>query len=116
ITALLEMCFANTEGGMEINLDSIPEDDLIKILFAENPGILVQIDDKKASSILDLLEEQGVGIVKIGKPSEERHILVSKAGATYQFGIDYLRDVWYSTSYLLDKDQSFNGKAKERYE
>ena len=45
----------------------------------------------------------------------ERHILVEKEGATYQFGIDYLRDVWYSTSYLLDTKQSFNGRAAERF-
>ena len=41
---------------------------------------------------------------------------MEKAGAQYQFGIDYLRDVWYASSYLLDRKQSFNGKAKERYE
>ena len=116
ITTLLEMCFANAEGGMEINLDSFEEKDLIKILFAENPGIIIQIEDKKADSIIDSLEELGVGIAKIGVPSEERHILVAKDGATYQFGVDYLRDVWFSTSYLLDKRQSFNGTAQERFE
>lgn len=115
ITALLEMCFANTDGGMEINLDVFAEEDLIKILFAENPGIIVQIEDKKADSLLDLLEEEGVGIVRIGRPTDERHILVSKNKATYQFGIDYLRDVWYSSSYIMDKHQSQNGMAKERF-
>ena len=42
ITTLLEMCFANVEGGMEINLDKMKEQDLIKILFAENPGITLE--------------------------------------------------------------------------
>ena len=32
------------------------------------------------------------------------------------FDIDTLRDTWYKTSYLLDRKQSFNGKAKERFE
>ena len=32
------------------------------------------------------------------------------------FDIDALRDKWYKTSYLLDRKQSFNGKAKERFE
>ena len=31
-------------------------------------------------------------------------------------GIDYMRDVWYSTSYLLDRKQSMNGCAKKRFE
>ena len=33
ITTLLEMCFSNMEGGMEISLNKIKEDDIIKILF-----------------------------------------------------------------------------------
>ena len=116
ITTLLEMCFANTEGGMEIGLDKIKCDDIVRILFAENPGIVIQVADKDKAEVKKILEDAGVGFVKLGKPSEERHILVSKDGATYQFGIDYLRDVWYSTSYLMDRHQSMNGCAKKRFE
>ena len=116
ITTLLEMCFANTEGGMEINLDKIKCDDIVKILFAENPGVIIQVADKHKSEVKKILDEAGVGYVKIGVPTEERHILVTKHDATYQFGIDYLRDVWYSTSYLLDRKQSMNGCAKKRFE
>ena len=116
ITTLLEMCFANVEGGMEINLDKIKEQDLIKILFAENPGIVIQVSDKHKEAVKQILEDAGVGYVKLGKPTDERHILVSKGDATYQFGIDYMRDVWYSTSYLLDRKQSMNGCAKKRFE
>ncbi len=116
ITTLLEMCFSNMEGGMEISLDKIKEDDLIKILFAENPGIVIQVADKHKDEVKKILENAGVGFVKIGKPTDERHILVEKDGATYQFGIDYMRDVWYSTSYLLDRKQSMNGCAKKRFE
>ena len=116
ITCLLEMCFANTEGGMEINLDAFKKADLITSLFAENPGIVVQVDNNDKAAFEEIMDDNGVAYVKLGTPSEERHILAEKEGATYQFGIDYLRDVWYETSYLLDCDQSFNGKAKERYE
>ena len=116
ITTLLEMCFANTEGGMEINLDEIKENDLVKILFAENPGVVIQVSDKQASLVKKVLKDAGVGFVKIGVPTDERHILVQKEGILHQFGIDYLRDVWYSSSYLLDRKQSFNGCAKRRFE
>ena len=101
---------------MEINLDKIKEQDLIKILFAENPGIVIQVSDKHKETVKQILEDAGVGYVKLGKPTDERHILVSKGDATYQFGIDYMRDVWYSTSYLLDRKQSMNGCAKKRFE
>ncbi len=116
ITCLLEMCFANTEGGIEANFNKLKSDDLVKLLFAENPGIVIQVADKNRTEVKKFLEDAGVGYINIGRPCEERHILIEKDGAQYQFGIDYLRDVWYKTSYLLDCKQSFNGKAKERYE
>ncbi|MBO5251498.1 MAG: phosphoribosylformylglycinamidine synthase [Bacteroidaceae bacterium] len=116
ITTLLEMCFANTDGGMEITLDKIHGADIVKTLFAENPGVVIQVSDKNAPAVKKILDDAGVGYLKIGVPSEERHILVSKDSVTYHFGIDHLRDVWYSTSYLLDRKQSFNGCAKKRFE
>ena len=116
ITTLLEMCFANMDGGMEISLDKFTDHDIVKVLFAENPGVVIQVTDKHKSEVKKILEDAGVGYIKLGKPTEERHILVTKDDATYQFGIDYLRDVWYSTSYLLDRKQSMNGCAKKRFE
>ena len=116
ITTLLEMCFSNMEGGLDISLDKFKETDLVKILFAENPGVVIQVSNKHKDEVKKLLEDAGVGYIKLGKPTDERHILVTKDEATYQFGIDYLRDVWYSTSYLLDRKQSMNGYAKKRYE
>ncbi len=114
ITALLEMCFANVEGGLEVNLDAIGEEDITKILFAENPGILVQVKEKKAFE--NLMKENGVGFALIAKPADERHILVSKEGVQYHFGIDYMRDVWYQSSYKLDIQQSGSVCAGNRFE
>ncbi len=114
ITALLEMCFSNVEGGLEVNLDQLSETDIVKTLFAENPGIFVQVKDKKAFE--HLMQEAGVGFAVIAKPTEERHILVSKDGVQYHFGIDYMRDVWYSSSYKLDIKQSGSICAGNRFE
>ena len=114
ITALLEMCFANVEGGLDVNLDKISESDIVKILFAENPGIFVQVKDKKAFE--KLMEEAGVGFAIIAKPTDERHVLVSKDGIQYHFGIDYMRDVWYESSYKLDVKQSGSVCAGNRFE
>lgn len=116
IVTLLEMCFANTEGGIEIELDKFGKADLVKILMAENPGVIVQVADNNKTEFKKILDEAGVGYIKLGVPTDERLIQVKKDGVEYQFGIDYLRDVWYSTSYLLDRKQSFNGCAKARFE
>ena len=116
ITCLLEMCFANTEGGLDINLDGFGTSDLIHALFAENPGVVVQVADKDKEAFEDIMGEAGVAYMAIGRPSEERQIMVEKDGKTYQFLIDYLRDVWYATSCELDEKQSMNGRARLRFE
>ena len=115
ITTLLEMTFANVEGGMEINVDGFRDDDLVKILFAENPGVVIQVANKDKATVKQLLDAEGVAFLEIGHPADERHILVTRQGITHQFAIDYLRDVWYHTSYLLDTRQSFHSQADERY-
>ncbi|MDR0428304.1 MAG: phosphoribosylformylglycinamidine synthase, partial [Dysgonamonadaceae bacterium] len=113
ITALLEMCFANTGGGLNLNLNAIKETDLIKVLFSENPGVIIQTDRKE--KVESYLKEKGIGFAKIGRVTKERHILISKENSQYCFEIDYFRDVWYSSSYLLDKKQSGDAPAKERF-
>ena len=114
LTALLEMTFGNVNGGLNVSLDAIEEEDLVKILFAENPGILIQVSDKKV--VQKILEDNGIGYAIIAQPCEERHVMVEKNGVSYQFGIDYLRDLWFKTSYLLDRKQSGEACAAERFE
>lgn len=115
ITTLLEMTFANQKGGIEANLNDIAEKDPVKLLFAENPGVVIQVKDADKKDIAKMLDNAGVGYVEIGRPIDEREVVVKKDGRTRRFDIDKLRDIWYSTSYRLDTKQSFNGMAKERY-
>lgn len=114
ITALLEMCFANVEGGLEVDLNAIAEEDIVKVLFAENPGVLVQVKEK--SVFEKQMRAAGIGFARIARPTDERHLIVTKDDTTYHFGIDYMRDVWYKSSYLLDMRQSGNECAGNRYE
>ena len=115
ITTLLEMCFANTEGGMHINLHDIVGDDMVKVLMAENPGVVIQVSDKHKDEFKKYMEEAGIDFAKIGYPTPtERTIVVKKDNYEHTFDIDALRDEWYKTSWLLDRKQSFNGCADER--
>lgn len=114
LVALLEMCFANVDGGLEVDLDAIPDPDLVKILFSENPAVLLQApaDDRLEA----IHREAGVRCYRVARPTDERHLLITKDGADYHFGIDYMRDVWYRSSYLLDRLQSGEECAATRYE
>ena len=115
ITTLLEMCFANTEGGMHINLHDIVGDDMVKVLMAENPGVVIQVSDKHKDEFKKYMEEAGIDYAKIGYPTPaERTIVVKKDNYEHTFDINALRDEWYKTSWLLDRKQSFNGCADER--
>jgi len=116
ITTLLEMTFANTKGGIEANLKAIAENDIVKVLFAENPGVVIQVKNSDKAQVIKMLDNAGVGCIEIGRPIAERNIVVKKDGRTRTFDIDALRDIWYSTSYRLDTKQSFNGMAKERFQ
>jgi phosphoribosylformylglycinamidine synthase len=116
ITTLLEMCFANTKGGLHINLHDLESTDIIKTLFAENPGVVIQVSDKHKDELKAFLDDAGVGFAKIGYPvPESREIELVNYGYEHTFDIDALRDVWFKTSYLLDEKQSFNGMARKRF-
>ena len=116
ITTLLEMCFANTEGGLRINLHDIVGDDMVKALMAENPGVVIQVSDKHKEEFKKYMEDAAISYAKIGFPvPTERTIVVKNGDNEHTFDIDSLRDEWYKTSWLLDKKQSMNGCADERY-
>ena len=115
ITTLLEMCFANTKGGLKVNLNNFACEDLTKILFAENPGVVVQVSTKHEEEFKKLMDDAGVGYIYIGVPAKERSLRIRKGDFEETLDIDALRDVWYRPSYLLDTKQSMNGCAAERY-
>ncbi|MDH6354081.1 phosphoribosylformylglycinamidine synthase [Dysgonomonas sp. PH5-45] len=114
ITAMLEMCFANPKGGLEARLDKLHHSDLIKILFSENPGILIQV--KHHHLVEKILEDYGLGFAIVARPTENRKLTIQKDDFYQEFDIDQLRDVWYESSYLLDRLQSGEECAKARFE
>jgi len=58
ITTLLEMNFSNCDHGMRINLSEIGENDIVKLLFSENPGIIIQIENEE--NTMSFLEKQNI--------------------------------------------------------
>ncbi len=113
ITTLLEMCFSNKKGGMKVDLSGIGEKDLAKVLFCENPGIVIQCAD--AEKVKAELSGNGVGFVSLGLPVSYRKIRVKNGGTEVDFDIDSLRDLWFKTSYLLDRKQMQKDLALERF-
>ena len=114
ITSLLEMCFGNLTGGLSIDLSSLRcgEADIVQLLFAENPGVIIQVSDTQI--IEKQLSAQGLRFTAIGRPIAERKIILQIEEQS--FDIDALRDLWYHPSYLMDCKQSGETCARERFE
>lgn len=113
VTTMLEMCFANPQGGLDVRLDKIHHSDIIKILFSENPGVIIQV--KHHRLVEKILQDYGLGFAIVARPIEDRKLIISKGDINNEFNIDELRDVWFKTSYLLDKKQSGEEHATLRY-
>ena len=108
ITTLLEMCFADVNLGAKISFDAFAEKDLVKILFAENIGIVLQAKD---DAIFEKAFE-GMEVFKIGNVVESGILEISNL----KFQISNYREMWFETSFLLDQKQTKNGKSLERFE
>ena len=118
ITTLLEMTFGNVNGGLKMYTDGFKlygEEDLVKILFAENPAVVIQVADRQKADVEKILDEASVKYFPVACPQEERVIMVTHGDTEHLFGIDYLRDVWYEPSYLLDCKQSGEKCAAMRF-
>ncbi|MGN0233457.1 MAG: phosphoribosylformylglycinamidine synthase [Bacteroidaceae bacterium] len=114
VTTLLEMTFANTTGGLDIHLDKMKATDIVKVLFSENPGVVIQVADRNCSKVKKMLEGMGIGYVNIGHPIQERVLNITRDGKTISLDIDQMRQEWYRSSYLMDMRQTMNDKAEER--
>jgi phosphoribosylformylglycinamidine synthase len=113
LTTLLEMCFSNTSGGVTVNLSALNESDTVKILFSQNPGIIIQVKDEDEAA--EMLLENGISYFSIGHPVNDRNLLVTNNNNLISFDIDKLRDTWFRTSYLLDRRQCGQELALERF-
>jgi phosphoribosylformylglycinamidine synthase len=114
LTALLEMCFADNNLVASVNLSALSEKDLVKILFAENSGVLIQANDD--TTVETAFAEANVEVIKIGTVTESDTLTITHGTTTERFSISEMRDVWYKTSHLLDRKQSGKQNADARFE
>ena len=104
IVSILEMLFANPDIGLDVNLSNIPEEDIVKILFSENPGILIQTQHPK--KVMDAFLRLGITPYAIGRPLAQRTLKIIKHRSYEYFDVDSLRDIWFKNSALMDAEQT----------
>lgn len=113
ITTLLELCFADNNLGAELDLSALAEKDSVKVLFAENSGIVIQAKD---ASIETVLNQADIDFYNIGKVTSSDVLNITNNNDVFTLNIARLRDTWYKTSFLLDQKQTAQGLAKDRFD
>jgi phosphoribosylformylglycinamidine synthase len=113
IITLLEMTFASNQIALELDFSSLQKDDIIKMLFAENPGIIIQIPSD--SPVIELLKSNEINHYVIGKPVKSDTISLKYNTLQYSIDKNRIRDLWYKTSYLLDRKQCGDKLAESRF-
>ncbi|MGE5317646.1 MAG: phosphoribosylformylglycinamidine synthase, partial [Chloroflexota bacterium] len=111
ITTMLEMLFAQPGIGIDADLSVFGESDIVKLLFSENPGVLLQVNDLDYTSVL--LHEAGIRFHVVGKPSFRRQLTLRYHDGCIDLDTDQLRNLWYHPSFLLDQKQCGEDLAKE---
>ena len=89
------MCFSNTSGGLQSTLLLLMRVILLKILFSQNPGIIIQVKDEDEVDVAEILLENGISYFSIGHPVNERSLIVVNDTDMFTFDIDHLRDKWF---------------------
>ncbi len=113
ITSLLEMMFATPGTGMQVVYNTFaPKIDIIQLLFSENPGVLIQVPD---TGIETILEEYIIDYHLIGKVNLQDTLIIERDELYFQLEPSLLRQVWFRTSYELDKLHSGDSCAKDRF-
>jgi phosphoribosylformylglycinamidine synthase len=113
IATLLELCFADVNLGADYDITSLQEADSLKVLFAENAGIVFQATD---NSIESTLSEAGVSFHRVGTVNNTGTVSIKNNEDLFELNVSEMRNTWYQTSYLLDQKQTANGLAKDRIE
>ncbi len=111
LTTLLELCFAENNLGATIHLDGFDEKDLTKLLFSEKSGIIIQT--ARATDVENILRLNDISYHQIGTAVNSGSLEITNFDLS--FDIETYRDYWYTTSYLLDKEQTANNLAESRF-
>ena len=98
ITTLLELCFPSTSIGMQLDFSGLEETDLVKILFSEKVGVVLQSTEDLTASFIKV----GVRALKIGSVTNQNELIIG----SLHFSIPEMRKTWMATSTRLEAQQT----------
>jgi len=106
VTTLLEMAFAGN-CGIEIEIEGEDHVDPIPHLFAEELGLVMEVDETDVERTLEVLQRADVPCHHIGKTLAEPEIRIAVGGRdVLRADMRDLRDLWEATSFRLELEQA----------
>ena len=102
ITSVLELCFPSLNIGLDLDLSTLGEKDIIRVLFSEKIGVLLQSTEDLAAHF----DAKGILCRKIGSVRTDSKVTLKNYDLKVEFSVDQLRKTWNNTSALLDAEQT----------
>ncbi|MGB2398053.1 MAG: phosphoribosylformylglycinamidine synthase [Flavobacteriaceae bacterium] len=106
IISLLEMCFPSTSVGMTLDLSSFEEKDLVRLLFSEKVGVIVESNE----DLVSYFSTHGIKVVKIGNTTTSSEVVINNQ----TFSVAEMRAHWMRTSSKLEAQQTLPKLAAVR--
>ena len=108
-SCVLEMAFAGNAGctlDLQSGASAATQEDILRTLFGEELGLVMQVEKDKEQHVLDAFALQGLVCFRIGEVTDGHEIRINVDGKTIiSSTVSELRDVWESTSFALEKRQ-----------
>lgn len=112
---LAEMAFAG-RCGMDINISNLGEDALA-VLFAEEPGAVVQVARENSAAVQARFAAAGVAVEVIGQPNEEDWLHIKQGGELiFDQSRVILQTLWAETSYRMQALRDNPDCAKQEFD
>jgi phosphoribosylformylglycinamidine synthase len=101
IVSLLEMAFTK-KTGLNIQIENLNREDLNDFFFAEEIGLVMQVDDSYLGSVITELQSQGLSVSIVASIKDDARITISNESKTfYDESVISLEKHWRETSHAI---------------
>ena len=111
-----EMAFAGNMG-LDLSLKAANQEELLKLLFSEELGCVIQIQKGDLDDVLDILNEASLSnsIYPIGTVVKDKQISIKNNEFNHSFDLKTLRQAWSKMSYEMQKLRDNPETAEEGF-
>ena len=111
-----EMAFAGNMG-LDLLLEAANQEELLKLLFSEELGCVIQIQKGDLDDVLDILNEASLSnsIYPIGTVVKDKQISIKNNEFNHSFDLKTLRQAWSKMSYEMQKLRDNPETAEEGF-